>query len=480
MTDLPFQTLSALGASLTSGDVSSQELIDACLERIAGLDPSLHAFVDVWAGTARDAAQAADLERRAGLVRGPLHGLPIALKDLLHVRNRPTTAGSRSWVGRVADTTATVVERLLAAGMIPLGKTHMVEFAFGTWGCNAPMGAPWNPWDSTTHRVAGGSSSGSAVAVAAGLVPAAIGTDTGGSVRIPAALCGLTGLKPTYGLVSLAGVVPLAGSLDSVGPLARDVDDVALLMAVLAGADRRDPATQGVPVLDFATVAALPSATAPSSPAKLRGCRIACLTADAMPAVTTNAVRAAHDDAIRQLRTLGVVVEEIAAPFDFADLAMRNGRITAAEGWAAHRATVADPALTIDPGVRGRMLSGQAITAADYLDLLAVRREAISRFAAWMRPYAALLTPTVPITATPLAEVDEAVAPLATFTRAANYLGACALTLPAGRSAEGLPIAIQLIGAAFTDVALLRLGRAFQQVTDWHLRRPDLATLKRG
>ena len=173
--------------------------------------------------------------------------MPIAIKDLVHLRGRMTTAGSKSRPYGLAQETATAAERLLAAGMIPLGKTHLVEFAFGGWGRNAPMGAPWNPWDARLHRVAGGSSSGSAVAVAAGLAPAAIGSDTGGSIRIPAALCGLTGLKPTYGVISLAGVFPLATTLDSLGPIARTVDDAALLAAVMAGPDPRDKATLSAP-----------------------------------------------------------------------------------------------------------------------------------------------------------------------------------------------------------------------------------------
>ena len=198
--DLPFHSLTSLKAHLERGDVSSVEIVEACLERIARLDGRLHAFIDVYRDSALACAEAADLERQAGMPRGPLHGLPVALKDLLHLAGRQTTAGSKSWLGRKSDETATVVERLVAGGMIPLGKTHMVEFAFGGWGRNEPMGTPWNPWDTATHRVPGGSSSGSAVAVAAGLVPAAIGSDTGGSVRIPASLCGLTGLKTTYGL----------------------------------------------------------------------------------------------------------------------------------------------------------------------------------------------------------------------------------------------------------------------------------------
>jgi aspartyl-tRNA(Asn)/glutamyl-tRNA(Gln) amidotransferase subunit A len=315
--------------------------------------------------------------------------------------------------------------------------------------------------------VCGGSSSGSAAAVAAGLVPAAIGSDTGGSVRIPAALCGLTGLKTTYGLVSLAGVVPLSATLDSIGPLAHSVDDVALLTAAMAGADPRDPPTLGQPRVDFAAALA--------GEPDLAGRRITCLAPDSLPEGTTADVLRVFDDAVAALRDLGAVVDIARFPLDFTELAARNGRIIAAEAYTVHRATIADPALPIDPWVRRRMLSGREISAADYLDELAARRRAMAEFAAWMRGRDALLTPTLPITATVLVDVDEATTPLATFTRAANYVGGCALSLPAGHARDGLPIGVQLMGAPFADATLVRLGRAFQQATDWHLRRPDLS-----
>ncbi len=462
--DLPFLSLSELARLLAARRTSSVEIVGACLARIAARDGKLHAFVEVWRDEALARAEAADRERTAGDARGPLHGLPVALKDLLEVAGRQTTAGSQAWLGRVSDHTATAVERLVDAGMIPLGKTHMVEFAFGGWGLNAPMGAPWNPWDLGTHRVAGGSSSGSAVAVAAGLAPAAIGSDTGGSVRIPSSLTGVTGLKPTYGLVSLYGAVPLATSLDSIGPLARTVEDAARLTAAMAGPDPRDPATLTAPRFD--AEAALASAP------DVRGVKIAALAADAMPAGVEAEVTRACDAAIAVLRGLGATVEEVRAPFDFDDVMVRNGRIIAAEAYAVHRQYIDDPALPFDPWVRRRLLGGKAISAADYLDELATRRRAAAAFAAWMRGRDALLTPTLPLTATPVADVDEATTPLATFTRAGNYLGACGLSLPAGFSANGLPIGVQLLGAPFTEATLVRIGRAFQRVTDWHLRRP--------
>jgi aspartyl-tRNA(Asn)/glutamyl-tRNA(Gln) amidotransferase subunit A len=462
--DLPFRSLSELSRLLARGETSSRAIVEACLARIDALDPHLHAFVDVYRDDALAAAAAADRERRAKSAPGPLAGLPIALKDLFHIEGRQTTAGSKCWRGRISDRTATAVERLTAAGMIPLGKTHMVEFAFGGWGRNQPMGAPWNPWDNATHRVAGGSSSGSAVAVAGGLCPAAIGSDTGGSIRIPAALCGITGLKPTYGRVSLYGAVPLSGTLDSIGPLARTVEDAARLTAAMSGPDPRDPATLRAPRGDLEAALA--------GEADIRGVRITALAPEAFPAYTLPDVIRAYQAAIVTLRELGALVEEVPFPLDFEDMMVRNGRIIATEAYALHRAYIEDPSLDIDPWVRQRVLGGKAVSAADYIDLLAARQNAMAQFAGWMRGREALLTPTLPITATPLADVDEATTPLATWTRTANYLGACALSLPAGFSAEGLPIGVQVTGAAFADATLVRIGRAFQRVTDWHMRRP--------
>jgi aspartyl-tRNA(Asn)/glutamyl-tRNA(Gln) amidotransferase subunit A len=465
--NLAFLSLAELSRLLASRKISSREIVEAFLARITSLDSRLHAYIDVYESEARTLSKAADLEREAGIVRGPLHGLPIALKDLLHFAPHQTTAGSKSWLGRKSDVTATVIARLIAAGMIPLGKTHMVEFAFGGWGRNEPMGAPWNPWDLAIHRVAGGSSSGSAVAVAAGLAPAAIGSDTGGSIRIPAALCGLTGLKPTYGLVSLAGVVPLAATLDSVGPLARTVEDVALVMGAIAGPDPADPATLTAAFVDF--VAAIERS------ADIKGTRVTAFPFEQLPANVDADVVAAYAATIDLLRNLGAHVDEESFDFDFDDVMQRNGRLIAAEAYAVHRAYIEDAALEIDPWVRKRTLAGKSVSAAEYLDELAHRRRTAARFADWMIGRDALLTPTLPITAVPVVDVDESTTPLATFTRAANYLGACALSLPAGLSRGGLPIGMQLMGSAFSDAALIRIGRAIQRETSWHLRTPQVA-----
>ena len=467
--DFAFLSLRELARLLADGEISSRDIVDAFLARIAAIDSKLHAFVDVYRDDARKLADAADLERAAGAVRGPLHGLPIALKDLLHFAPHPTTAGSKSWLGRKSTVTATVVTRLLAAGMIPLGKTHMVEFAFGGWGRNEPMGAPWNPWDLNVHRVAGGSSSGSAVSVAAGLAPVAIGSDTGGSIRIPASLCGLTGLKPTYGLVSLAGVVPLALTLDSVGPLARTVDDAALVMSAIAGRDPLDETTASAPHIDFAQ----PIQRTPD----IAGLRVTAIPPQSIARNVEADVLAAYETFVTLLRDLGARVDTDSFDFDFDDVMVRNGRIIAAEAYTLHRAYIEDERLPIDSWVRRRMLAGKTVSAADYIDELAYRRNMVCRFVSWMAERDALVTPTLPITATPLDDVDESTTPLATFTRAANYLGACALSLPVGCSKSGLPIGMQLIGAPFADMTLITLGRAVQRETQWHLRTPDLSPL---
>ena len=466
--DLPWQTLTELASRIARRDISSREIVAACLDNIDARDGKLHAFIEVWRDDALAQADARDRERRDGHPRGPLHGLPVALKDLLHVEGRQTAAGSKSWLGRMSDHTATSVTRLVAAGMIPLGKTHMVEFAFGGWGRNQPMGAPWNPWDQKTHRVAGGSSSGSAVAVAAGLAPVAIGSDTGGSIRIPAALCGLTGLKPTYGLVSLYGAVPLSATLDSIGPLARSTEDAALIVAAMSGPDPRDAATIEAPVVDFAAALIADHG--------LRGVRITALAPERFPPYMSPDISRAMNDALVVLTDLGAAVTIEDVPLDFGDLVHANGLIIAAEAYALHRAYIEDASLDIDPWVRKRIIAGKAITASQYRDLIAHRQVAMAAFAEWMRGRDALATPTLPITAVPVVEVDESTAPLATFTRLANYLGACALSLPAGLSATGLPIGVQLLGAPFADATLVRIGCAFQSATDWHLRRPPLAS----
>lgn len=450
LADLPFQPLTELSRRLAAGETTSTAILQACLANIDAQDAKLHALVEIYRDDAMRMAVAADLERQAGFVRGPLHGLPIAIKDLFHIKGRQTTAGSKSWIGRISTETALCVQRLLDAGMIPLGKTHMVEFAYGTWGTNKPMGAPWNPWDMNVHRVAGGSSSGSAVAVASGMAPAALGTDTGGSVRIPAALCGLVGLKPTYGRIPVDGVVPLSTTLDSVGPITRSVDDAVMLVAAMAG----EP---------------LPVAASVES---IAGLTITALSRDQFPDFIEPDIVAAYDATIARLRELGARVDEARIPFDFEALGRKNGRLIGIEGYAAHRAFIDDESAEVDPGVRERMLIGKSASAAEYIDMLSERCEAMRQFAEWMKSRDAIITPMLPITAKAVVEVDETSYPLATWSRAVNYLGACAISVPAGVSGSGLPIGIQFVGANGSEDVIASLGRALQHANESNRPRP--------
>jgi aspartyl-tRNA(Asn)/glutamyl-tRNA(Gln) amidotransferase subunit A len=455
----PFSTLTDLAGGLARRELTALELAEFYLARIERANPKLNAFVTVEAELARALARASDTRRAAGLALGPLDGLPIALKDLLEIDGRVTTVGSALWRDRRSKETAVVVERLLAAGMVILGKTQMVEFAFGGWGANPKLGTPWNPWDLGVHRVPGGSSSGSGVAVAAGLAPAAIGSDTGGSVRIPASLVGITGLKTTSGLISLRGAFPLSSTFDTIGPMTRNVEDATLL--TMAMAEPQASANLAPRV----------------APADLSTQRIVVLPQEQWPIAVDPAVAAAVEAARKVLLSLGAHVIERRFPFDLGDLMRRTGQLIGAEAYAVHRAYIEDKALPIGQWVRGRMLAGKDILAADYVDALAHRRAACEAWIEWMRDADAMLTPTLPIAACRVEEVDETTTPLAGFTRAANYLNACGLSLPAGFAAGSLPVGVQLLGKPFAEATLIDIGRAFQRATDWHRRTPDLTAL---
>ena len=267
MSDFAFSSLTDLAKGLQDKTFSSEEITRQYLDRISKANGTLHAYVSVNEESAIEQARAADLRRASGYALSAVDGLPIAVKDLCDIEGQITTGGSQDQLERRSTTTCTAIQRLLRGGMVMLGKTHMVEFAFGGFGTNPVMGTPWNPWDLETHRVPGGSSSGSGVAVAAGLAPAAIGSDTGGSVRIPSALNGITGLKTTCGLISLHGALPLSGTLDSIGPMTRTMQDSALLTELMAGADPLDPTTLNRPLFQWQSPE--------TGPKSLQGMRIA-------------------------------------------------------------------------------------------------------------------------------------------------------------------------------------------------------------
>jgi aspartyl-tRNA(Asn)/glutamyl-tRNA(Gln) amidotransferase subunit A len=448
-----------LAEAIAARRLSPVDVVAAFLDRIAARDAKLHAFVEVYADEARLAAEAADKAIRSGHAVGPLHGVPIALKDLIEIEGKIVTGGTLIWRDWRAQRTATLARRLVAQGMIILGKTHTVEFAYGGWGTNARMGTPLNPWDPKVPRTPGGSSSGSGVAVAARLAPWAIGTDTGGSVRLPASFCGLTALKTTIGRVSTYGVLPLSPTLDTPGPLARSVEDAALLYRAMCGPDPLDPRTLGVPPGDLTE----------EWKRGIRGMRLARMP-DAERGIVAADVLAAYEASLDVLARLGAEIEKIELPFGFAEAGALNGRIMSAEAYSILGDVVDDASLPLDEDVRPRIRAGRDVTARTYLTALTEREERKRGFAAAFASFDALLTPTTPTTAIPLDAVDQSKTP-AHFTRFANLLDLCALAVPNG-IANGLPTSLQIIGRGYDEESVLRIGRAYQSATDWHERRP--------
>ena len=447
MSELTQKTALELAGDLHRGDTTAAEITDAFLARIAAEEPALGAFAEIYADDARSAARAADAQIAAGYRRGPLHGIPIVVKDLVDWDGRVTTGGSQVHARRVARATAPVLRRLLDAGLIVLGKTKTVEFAFGGWGTNARMGTPHNPWDRRVHRVPGGSSSGTAVAVAAALAPWGIGTDTGGLVRLPAAFCGLVGLKTTAGRIPTAGIQPLSPTLDSVGPLARSTDDALVLDRIL----------RAVALPDIAP-ADLVARLAPAHRRGVAGLRIARLPAFEFADVEST-MRAAHDAALERLAAQGAEIVDVALPFAVGDIVAENGRIMAAEGYAAHGELADDPETPLDEAVRARLLGGREITAAAYLRTLAARRSLQAEYAQATAGIDALVTPSLKAPAIPVAEVDEAVSP-AHFTRFGNYLDLCGTAVPVAGGDSALPLSVQVICAPDREDLSLRIAEA--------------------
>ncbi len=458
--DPTFLPAHVLSTEIGVGRLSPVDLVDALLARIRAQDQKLHAFVEVYAEEARLAAEAADKAIRSGHRIGPWHGIPVALKDLIEIEGRVTTGGSQVWHGRRSIYTATIARRLIAAGMIVIGKTHTVEFAMGGWGTNQHRGTPWNPWDPAVARTPGGSSSGTGVAVAAGMAPWGIGTDTGGSVRLPASWCGLSGLKTTIGRVSTYGILPLSPSLDTPGPMARSVEDAALLYQAIEGPDPHDPRTLGRP----------PAGPLTMMKRGVRGLRLA-----RMPEIERDHVAAevlaAYDSALETLARLGAEIVTVKLPRRFSDYTQLTGRIIGAEAYSLVGDLVDDMSLPIDDAVRPRIASGRGISARDYLGALREQASAKEEFAAALGDADAVLTPTTTTAAIPLDLVDQGSTP-AHFTRFVNALELCALAVPDGFTATGLPLSLQIVCRAYDEATALRIGWAYQHATDWHDRHP--------
>ncbi|MBI1735259.1 MAG: amidase [Candidatus Rokubacteria bacterium] len=458
--DPVWATVADLSRAFGARTLSPVDAIDALLARIRRRNPTLHAYIAVYEADARLAAEAADKAIRSGHRVGPLHGVPIALKDLVDLEGRVTTGGSKVWIDRVSPVTATLAERAIAAGMIVLGKTHTVEFAMGSWGTNTHMGTPRNPWDLKVHRTPGGSSSGSGVAVAAGLAPVAIGTDTGGSVRIPAAWNGLVGLKVTVGRISTHGVLPLSFTLDTPGPLARSVEDAALVFRALNGPDPRDPQT----------LTWMPVDPVPALRRGVTGLRLAVLP-EAERAGVDKDVLSTYDAAVDSIATLGARIVRVELPHRLSDYAAATGRIIGAEGYRFVGHLVDDESLPTDPDVRPRIQVGRTISARDYLLTLAAREEHKRAFAAALADVDALLTPTTLTAAIPIDTADQG-GTAAHFTRPGNYLGLCGLAVPSGFTPDGLPTSLQILCHPGDEAMALRIGWAYEQATGWTTKRP--------
>ncbi len=455
-----FRSIEAQARALATHELSSAALLDIYFERITRLDPRLQAFSLLFEEEARKSAEAADKALAAGRSLGPLHGLPIAVKDIFDVAGHRTTAGSAALIDRRPKCSATAVRRLETAGAIILGKTRMVEFAFGGWGTNPAQGTPWNPWDLSVQRVPGGSSSGSAVAVAAGLAGAALGTDTGGSVRTPASWCGLVGLKTSLGLIGRGGVVPLCPTHDTVGPLTRSVRDAALLLDVLSGPDPLDPATEAAPRLK--AMAGIEQG--------IEGLRLAVLGEPDLTGVDP-AIRGLFERALADLGALGAEIREFRLPQSPDSYLGAGGDIMSRESFENLGRYVMPADSPVDPVIRARILRGREISAEAYRELLAVRRKAQAAFLARFKGMDALIVPGCHQAAIPLSEVDEA-APPNLFGRFVNFLDLAGLALPIGVTSAGLPAGMQVVVRRYDDALALRIGRAFEKARGGLVERP--------
>src|SRR5215469_12189787 len=456
-------SVSELSAAIAARRVSPVDVVDAHLSRIANLEPRLNAFVEVYAADARAAAEAADKAICAGHGLGPLHGIPIAIKDLVEVEGRVTTGGSPSRRNVTSDHTATLVKKLVGAGMIMLGKTHTVEFAYGAWGTNQHMGTPWNPWDLNTPRTPGGSSSGSGVAVAARMAPCAVGSDTGGSVRIPASWCGITGLKVSIGRISTFGVLPLCPTLDTPGPLARTVEDCAILLDVMQGPDARDPLTARLaPTEPFARLKR-----------GVKGLKLARMP-DSERANHNAEVLTSYDRSLKELEGLGAEIVELPRMGrSFRENGDLVGRIISAEIYPRIAGLADDRSAQMDEAVRARVLAGRDISARAYLDVLAERERRKREFASSIEGIDAVLSPSTFTPAIPLTDVDQTGTP-AVSTRWVNFLDLCALSIPNGMTVGGLPTSLQIVCREGDEATALRIGWALQNATEWHARMPGL------
>lgn len=457
---LHFQTIREVGERLRRREISPVELTTDALARADALDGSLNAFITITHETALQQAEDAERSLKSGHYLGPLHGIPISLKDLYQTAGITTTGGSKILKDWRPTADATVTRRLRQAGAILIGKNNLHEFAFGATNENPHYGPSRNPWNS--ERITGGSSGGSAAAVAAGIGYASMGSDTGGSIRLPAALCGIVGVKPTYGLVSRAGVLPLSWSLDHCGPLTRTVEDAAIVMNAIMGHDGADPASSGRVMPDL-TVAL---------DDRVNGLRIGLLQEylgeNVQPEVAT-AVRTA----LASLEGLGVSVGDLSVP----EVEMRAGAVFGilySEAAAIHERWLKTNRADYGADVLERLSQGERLTATQYLRGQQARRVLMDRFRTVFESVDVIATPTTAIVAPTIPDSRGPVArgQLLGFTQLFNILGLPAVSVPCGFSRNGLPIGLQLVGRPFEEATLLRVAHVYEQRAGWHKQHP--------
>jgi aspartyl-tRNA(Asn)/glutamyl-tRNA(Gln) amidotransferase subunit A len=462
-------SLTAVAKAIADKRVSSREVTQSCLDRIAQLQPKLNAFMAIEAEEALKAADAADAALAKGAAKGVLHGVPLAHKDMYYDKGKVVTCGSKIRRDFVATTTSTALQRLKDAGTVRLGSLQMVEFAYGPTGHNVHYGAVHNPW--ALDHITGGSSSGSGSAVAARLTFAALGSDTGGSIRLPAHFCGVTGLKTTVGRISRAGAMPLSQSLDTVGPLARSAEDCALLLGLMAGADPEDPTAITGPLPDYRAAAQ----------GSIKGLTIGVPTAFYVDDLDSEVARIL-DETIAVLKGEGASLVQVELP-DQRQLTAACQFVLATEAAAFHKRWLIERPQDYGPQVLMRLQNGLAISGVSYLEAMRWRGPALAAHNAAAAGVNAIIAPVAPVAAPTIAESDVGNSPdaeaviqrLTRFTRPINYLGLPSLSIPAGFTAGGLPVGMQLVGRSFDEAVLLRVGATFQRATDFHARVPKLA-----
>ncbi len=440
-----------LSQAYLDGATRPTEVVACSLERIEKHESKLGAFELVMADQVMEAAEAADRSIQSGHRLGPFHGIPFVLKDLVHVRGTITTGGANPYAGRISTETAPIALRLLAGGGLLLGKTKTVEVAYGPWGTNTQRGTPWNPWDIKTHRAPGGSSSGSGVAVAARLAVCGVGTDTGGSVRIPSSFCGLVGLKVTEGKLPLEGIQPLSHTLDTPGPMCRDVSDAAIMYQTMAG---HEPYT-----ID----ANLRSGMGLYHEMNhgVDGLILGVLSGQDRE-IVDGSILDLYDSAVARLNKLGAVIKPLTLPRSLDDMRFDVAAIMAVEGYYYHGEMYENPANTMDEDVKDRIMQGKTEPSTNYVR--ALRRRLVDRkeFQDAMDGMAAFLTPTLPIAAPVVDEIDQATTP-SQFTRMVNHLGFCALSIPMGLTDDNLPGGLQIVGRGNQENMTLQIGMAFER-----------------